>query len=81
LLLVALILAAPFCSVMVFLYPGPMIITYGMVAVSALTVLASMTLTVVFRRHKRQTWPIPLIGLGVMLAAFLAAMLLNLPTA
>lgn len=77
----ALILAAPFCSVTVFLHPGPMIITYGMVAVSALTVVASMTLTIVFRRRKRRTWPIPLIGLGVMLAAFLAAMLLNQPTA
>lgn len=54
---------------------GP-IALYGMVAVSALTILASITVTVVFRRRTRRTWPIPLIGLGVMLAAFLAAMLL-----
>jgi uncharacterized membrane protein len=54
---------------------GP-IALYGMVAVSVLTILASITLTVVFRRRKRRTWPIPLIGLGVMLATFLAAMLL-----
>jgi prepilin signal peptidase PulO-like enzyme (type II secretory pathway) len=49
---------------------------YGMVAASVLTILVSMTLTVILKRRKRRTWPIPLIGLGVTLAAFLVAMLL-----
>ncbi|KJC64616.1 hypothetical protein [Agreia bicolorata] len=49
---------------------------YGMVAVSALTVLTSITLTVIFRRQKRRTLFIPLVGLGVMVAGFAAAMLL-----
>jgi hypothetical protein len=49
---------------------------YGMIAVSALSIVVSVALTVVFRRRKRRTLFIPLIGLGVMLAGFSAAMLL-----
>jgi hypothetical protein len=89
LLLIAQVFAALFFVVIVFFslftydacdsscnYDAGTIALYGMVAVSALTILASITLTVVFRRRKRRTWPIPLIGLGVMLATFLAAVLL-----
>jgi hypothetical protein len=89
LLLIAQVGAALFFVVMVFFstftyaachdscnYAAADIALYGTVAVSALTILTSITMTVVFKRQKRRTWPIPLIGLGVMLVAFLAAMLL-----
>lgn len=89
LLLIFQVFAALFFSAIVFFSPSKCaeygsscndatgnIGLYGMVAVSALTILTSITVTIIFRRKKRRTWHIPLIGLGVMLAAFSAATLL-----